>query len=92
MNLKRILRPVPHLERDPAQQLLLVGIGGALAAGAAVGTAWAAGFARVLEELGRFDPVWLPVAFGLEVQGKSKAERHARAGDEPPGRATRRAW
>jgi uncharacterized membrane protein YbhN (UPF0104 family) len=67
MDFKRLLRPVPHLERDPAQQLLLVGLGGALALGAAVGTAWAAGFGTVLEELGRFDPVWLPVAFGLEV-------------------------
>jgi uncharacterized membrane protein YbhN (UPF0104 family) len=67
MDVKRLMRPAPHLERDAAQQLLLIGIGAALAFGAAVGTAWAAGFAHVLEELGRFDPVWLPVAFGLEV-------------------------
>jgi hypothetical protein len=32
MDLKRLLRPVPHLERDPAQQLLLVGLGAEVAA------------------------------------------------------------
>src|SRR5437879_9086420 len=29
--------------------------------------AWAAGFERVLRELGPFDPIWLPVAFGMEL-------------------------
>jgi uncharacterized membrane protein YbhN (UPF0104 family) len=67
MDMKRLFRPAPHLERDTAQQLVLIGIGAALALGAAVGISWAAGFEQVLEELGRFDPVWLPVAFGLEV-------------------------
>jgi uncharacterized membrane protein YbhN (UPF0104 family) len=67
MDLKRLLRPAPHLERNPAQHALLVAIGAALALGAAVGIAWAAGFGRVLHELGHVDPIWLPVAFGMEV-------------------------
>ena len=67
MSLKRLLRPVPHLERPAAQHALLVGIGGALALGAAVGIAWAAGFSSVLHELRQVDPIWLPVAFGMEV-------------------------
>jgi uncharacterized membrane protein YbhN (UPF0104 family) len=67
MKLKRLLRPAPHLERDAAQHALLVGIGAALALGAAVGIAWAAGFANVLHELRHFEPIWLPVAFAMEV-------------------------
>jgi uncharacterized membrane protein YbhN (UPF0104 family) len=66
MSLRRLLRPAPHLERHAAQHALLVGIGGALALGAAVGIAWAAGFGRVLHELHHFNPIWLPVAFGME--------------------------
>ena len=66
MNLKRLLRPAPHLDRDPAQHALLVGFGAMLALGAAVGIAWAAGFGRVLHELHHFNPIWLPVAFGME--------------------------
>jgi len=61
------LRPAPHLERDAAQHALLVAIGGALALGATVGIAWAAGFGRVLHELRHVDPIWLPVAFGMEI-------------------------
>lgn len=67
MNARRLLRPAPHLERDPAQHALLVAVGAALALGAAVGIAWAAGFERVLHELRHVDPIWLPVAFGMEV-------------------------
>src|SRR2546430_14796475 len=67
MRFKRILRPAPHLERDAAQHALLVGIGAALALGAVVGIAWAAGFGRVAFELRHFDPIWLPVAFGMEL-------------------------
>jgi len=67
VNLKPLLRPAPHLERDAAQHALLVGIGAALALGAAVGIAWAAGFGSVLHELRRVDPIWLPVAFGMEL-------------------------
>ncbi|HEU5280032.1 MAG TPA: lysylphosphatidylglycerol synthase domain-containing protein [Gaiellaceae bacterium] len=67
MNLKRLLRPAPHLERDAAQHALLVGVGAVLALGAVGGIAWAAGFGRVLHELRHFDPIWLPVAFGMEV-------------------------
>ena len=67
MTLKRLLRPQPHLDRDPAQHALLVGIGAALALGATVGIAWAAGFSHVVHELGHFDPIWLPVAFGMEL-------------------------
>lgn len=67
MSLKRLLRPAPHLERHPAQHALLVGIGAALALGAAVGISWAAGFETVLHELRHVDPIWLPVAFGMEV-------------------------
>jgi uncharacterized membrane protein YbhN (UPF0104 family) len=67
VDLRRLLRPAPHLERDTAQHALLVGIAAALAAGAVVGTAWAAGFPDVLEALRQIDPIWLPVAFGMEV-------------------------
>jgi len=65
--LKNLLRPLPHLDRRPAQHALLVGIGGALALGALVGISWAAGFDNVLHELRHLDPIWLPVAFGMEV-------------------------
>jgi uncharacterized membrane protein YbhN (UPF0104 family) len=67
VDLKRLLRPASHLDRDPAQHALLVGIGGALALGAAVGIAWAAGFGNVLHEIHHADLIWLPVAFGMEV-------------------------
>ncbi len=67
MDLRHLLRPAPHLERHAAQHALLVAIGAALALGAAVGIAWAAGFGRVLHELRHFDPIWLPVAFGMEL-------------------------
>jgi len=65
--LKHLLRPLPHLDRRPAQHALLVGIGGALALGALVGISWAAGFDNVLHELRHVDPIWLPVAFGMEL-------------------------
>jgi uncharacterized membrane protein YbhN (UPF0104 family) len=65
--LKHLLRPLPHLDRRPAQHALLVGIGGALALGALVGISWAAGFGNVLHELRHLDPIWLPVAFGMEL-------------------------
>jgi uncharacterized membrane protein YbhN (UPF0104 family) len=65
--LKHLLRPLPHLDRRPAQHALLVGIGGALALGALVGISWAAGFGNVLHELRHCDPIWLPVAFGMEL-------------------------
>jgi uncharacterized membrane protein YbhN (UPF0104 family) len=58
---------VPHLERHPGQHLLLILISAGLALGAAVGIAWAAGFDRVLDDLRHVDPIWLPVAFGMEV-------------------------
>jgi uncharacterized membrane protein YbhN (UPF0104 family) len=67
VRLKRLLRPAPHLERDPAQHAVLVLVGAALALGALVGISWAAGFESVLRELRRVDPIWLPVAFGMEV-------------------------
>jgi uncharacterized membrane protein YbhN (UPF0104 family) len=65
--LKHLLRPLPHLDRRPAQHALLVGIGGALALGALVGISWAAGFGNVLHELRHLNPIWLPVAFGMEL-------------------------
>lgn len=64
---RRLLRPEPHLDRGTAQHALLVAFAGMLALGAAVGISWAAGFEAVLHELRRVDPVWLPVAFGMEV-------------------------
>jgi uncharacterized membrane protein YbhN (UPF0104 family) len=67
VRLRRLLRPAPHLERDTAQHALLVLVSAALALGAAVGIAWAAGFGRVSDELHAVDPIWLPVAFGMEV-------------------------
>ena len=67
MRLKRLLRPRPHLERDPAQHLLLVGVGAALSAGALIGVAWAAGFQEVIDLAKNVDDVWLPVALGFEI-------------------------
>jgi uncharacterized membrane protein YbhN (UPF0104 family) len=67
MKLKRLLRPATHLERHASQHALLVAIGGVLALGAVVGIAWAAGFENVLDELHHIDPIWLPVAFGMEL-------------------------
>jgi uncharacterized membrane protein YbhN (UPF0104 family) len=67
MNLRRILRPAPHLDRHPAQHVLLVAFGAALALGAVTGIAWAAGFGAVWHELQQLDPIWLPVAFGMEL-------------------------
>ena len=67
MRLRRLLRPAPHLERDTAQHALLVLIGAGLALAAVIGIAWAAGFERVYDELRAVDPIWLPVAFGMEV-------------------------
>ena len=67
MKVSRLLRPAPHLDRDTAQHALLVGFAAMLALGAAVGVSWAAGFEAVLHELRRVDPIWLPVAFGMQV-------------------------
>jgi uncharacterized membrane protein YbhN (UPF0104 family) len=67
MNLRRLFRPLPHLERPTAQHALLVAVGGVLALGAVVGTAWAAGFRDVLDGLRNVDPIWLPVALGMEI-------------------------
>jgi uncharacterized membrane protein YbhN (UPF0104 family) len=67
MRARDVLRPVPHLERHPLQHALLVAVGAALAVGASVGVAWAAGFDRVADRLQHLDPVWLPVAFGMEA-------------------------
>jgi uncharacterized membrane protein YbhN (UPF0104 family) len=67
LNLKTILRPMPHLERHPLQQLLLIGIGASLALGALFGVAWAAGFEKVLDVGAGVDWVWLPTALGMEV-------------------------
>ncbi len=55
VKLKRLLRPAPHLERDPAQHALLVGIAAALALGAAVGIAWAAGYVVAYREVARVE-------------------------------------
>jgi uncharacterized membrane protein YbhN (UPF0104 family) len=67
MMLRRLLRPAPHLERHPAQHALLVLIGAGLASAAVIGIAWAAGFHAVYQQLRHVDPIWLPVAFGMEV-------------------------
>ena len=67
MKLRRLLRPAPHLERDPAQHALLVLIGAGLALAAVIGIAWAAGFGIVYRELRAVDPNWLPIAFAMEV-------------------------
>jgi len=67
VELKRLLRLRPHLERHPAQHALLVGIGAALALGALVGVAWAAGFHDVAQRARHVDDLWLPVAFGFEI-------------------------
>jgi uncharacterized membrane protein YbhN (UPF0104 family) len=65
--LKRLFRPVPHLERHAAQHALLVAIGGGLALGALIGVAWAAGLDDVFERARHVNAIWLPVAFGFEV-------------------------
>jgi uncharacterized membrane protein YbhN (UPF0104 family) len=67
VGLKRLLRPLPHLERHPAQHALLVALGAALALGALVGVAWAAGFETVWDRARHVDDIWLPIAFGFEV-------------------------
>jgi uncharacterized membrane protein YbhN (UPF0104 family) len=67
MTLKRVLRPVPHLERHPIQHALLIAFGAALAVGATVGVAWAAGFEEVLERLRHLEPLWLLAAYGAEL-------------------------
>jgi uncharacterized membrane protein YbhN (UPF0104 family) len=67
MNLKRWLRPAPHLERHALQHALLVGLGAALALGATVGVSWAAGFEEVLDRLRHLHPYWIPLAFACEV-------------------------
>jgi uncharacterized membrane protein YbhN (UPF0104 family) len=67
MNLRGLLRPLPHLERHPWQHAILIAVGAALAVGALFGVAWTAGFHEVLELGARFDGVWLPVAFGFEI-------------------------
>jgi uncharacterized membrane protein YbhN (UPF0104 family) len=67
VQLKTILRPLPHLERHPLQHLLLIGIGAALALGALVGVSWAAGFDKVLDVGAGVDWVWLPIALGMEM-------------------------
>ena len=67
LGVKSILRPLPHLERRPAQHLLLVGVGAALALGALVGIAWAAGFHTVYERMSDVDGIWLPVALWCEI-------------------------
>jgi uncharacterized membrane protein YbhN (UPF0104 family) len=65
--LKRLFRPLPHLERHAAQHALLVAIGGGLALGALIGVAWAAGLDDVFERARHVNAIWLPVAFGFEV-------------------------
>jgi uncharacterized membrane protein YbhN (UPF0104 family) len=67
LNLKTILRPMPHLERPPLQHVLLIAIGASLALGALFGVAWAAGFEKVLDVGAGVDWVWLPTALGMEV-------------------------
>ena len=67
MDLRRLLRPAPHLERDPAQHALLVLIGAGLSLAAVIGIAWAAGFHDVYDHIRHVDASWLPVAFGMEV-------------------------
>lgn len=67
MKLRRLFRPAPHLERETAQHVVLVLVGAALAFAAVIGIAWAAGFHAVWRELRHADPIWLPVAFGMEV-------------------------
>ena len=67
MELKRLLRPLPHLERHPLQHAILIGFGATLAGAALIGVAWAAGFERVLDLAGRVDGIWLPIALGMEV-------------------------
>jgi uncharacterized membrane protein YbhN (UPF0104 family) len=65
--LKRLLRPLPHLERHPAQHALLVAIGAWLAVGGLIGVAWVAGLGTVFDRAREVDPIWLPIAFGFEA-------------------------
>jgi uncharacterized membrane protein YbhN (UPF0104 family) len=67
LNIKTILRPMPHLERHPLQHVLLIGIGASLSLGALFGVAWAAGFEKVLDVGSGVDWVWLPTALGMEI-------------------------
>src|SRR6266516_137028 len=67
VELKRLLRPLPHLERHPLQHALLIGIGATLAGAALIGIAWAAGFDRVLDVGDHVNGIWLPIALGMEI-------------------------
>ena len=67
MELKKYLRPLPHLERHPLQHAVLIGIGAMLAGTALIGVAWAAGFERVLDVGDHVNGIWLPIALGMEI-------------------------
>jgi len=67
VELKKYLRPLPHLERHPLQHAVLIGIGAMLAGTALIGVAWAAGFERVLDVGDHVNGIWLPIALGMEI-------------------------
>ncbi len=56
-----------HLEHAPADVILLLALGAALALTASVGVAWAAGFDRVAAHLRNPNLLWLPIALGGAV-------------------------
>ena len=56
-----------QLDRTPRQLVAFIGLGGALALGATIGVAWAAGFGRVAHRLAGVDPRWLLPALAAEV-------------------------
>ena len=64
--LKRLQRLVAasYVEQEPAHVVLFVLVAAALAAGALVGVAWAAGFSEVLVRLAHPRWLWLPIALG----------------------------
>jgi uncharacterized membrane protein YbhN (UPF0104 family) len=67
MELKRLLRPLPHLERHPLQHAILIGVGATLAGAALIGVAWTAGFEQVLDVGDHVNGIWLPIALGMEI-------------------------
>ena len=95
MRIKRLLRPAPHLERHAAQHALLVAVGGALALGALVGIAWAAGFGRVADQLQQDPPGKHPfgavcdeeITARLEARRGERGDQHIARGARGDGRA-----
>jgi uncharacterized membrane protein YbhN (UPF0104 family) len=61
------LRPKTHFDHAAWELVVMVAIGVALALGATLAVAWAAGFGDVLHRLGHPDLIWIPLALAGQV-------------------------